>query len=91
MRDQRATGRGRQGGRDGRVTLNDGTVHGLAASAQAARGIALAGQAIQALASGSGHSGHHLRILLLVVAVIVVGAVAWIVIAGRARRNRGQR
>jgi membrane protein DedA with SNARE-associated domain len=61
------------------VTLHDGTTHALAALDLAS----------QALASG-GHGGHHLKIILLVVAVIVVVAIVWIVLAGRARRNRGQ-
>jgi hypothetical protein len=46
--------------------------------------------AVHVLASGSGHGGHHLRIILIVVAVIVVAAITWIILAGRARRNRGQ-
>jgi hypothetical protein len=51
----------------------------------------MAGLASQALASGSGHGGsHHLRIILVIVAVIVVAVIAWIILAGRARRNRGQ-
>ena len=45
--------------------------------------------AVRALASG-GHGDHHLRIILIVVAVIVVAAIAWIILAGRARRNRGE-
>lgn len=45
--------------------------------------------AVQALASG-GHGGYHLRIILIVVAVIVVAVVVWIVLAGRARRKRGE-
>jgi hypothetical protein len=45
--------------------------------------------AVQALASG-GHGDHHLRIILIVIAVIVVTVIAWIVLAGRARRKRGE-
>jgi hypothetical protein len=71
------------------VTLHDGTAHSLAALALMARGGAAPSLASQALASG-GHDAHHLRIILAVVAVIVVAAVAWIILAGRARRNRGE-
>ena len=72
------------------MTLHDSTAHGLAAHAQAARELPLTGLASQALASGSGHGGHHLRLILIVIAVIVVAVMAWIILAGRARRNRGQ-
>ena len=51
----------------------------------------MAGLASQAVASGSGHGGgHHLRIILVIVAVIVVAVIAWIILAGRARRTRGE-
>jgi hypothetical protein len=70
------------------MTLHDGTAHSLAAHARAARKLATPGLS-QALASG-GHGGHRLQVLLIVVAVIVVAAIAWIILAGRARRNRGE-
>lgn len=46
--------------------------------------------AVQALASGGHDGGYHLRIILIVVAVIVVAVMVWIVLAGRARRKRGE-
>jgi uncharacterized membrane protein len=62
-------------GRMDEVTLHHGTAHSLAS---------------QVLASGSGHGGYHLRIILIVVVVIVVAVMVWIVLAGRARRKRGE-
>jgi hypothetical protein len=49
----------------------------------------MASLASQALASGRGGGGH-LRLILVVVAVIVVAVIAWIILAGRARRKRGE-
>jgi hypothetical protein len=79
-------------GRMDNLALHNGTAHALAAHALAARELAARefAMASRALASGSGHGGHHLRIILIVVAVIVVAIIGWIVLSARTRRKRGE-